>query len=165
MFQQIPGPLQGSITVISDRGKCANSRITGEQSVETQYLGFIQWVSRCNTLVVVVVASTRCFCILIVSAVRNYVNCMTIVIRNYIYYILSTAETVKIAGYFAIAGTLSLAVFCVLSIVQLAMIVSKEKVVFAYSKTVVTKLVFAFAASKYTMHNMIILFSHDISPV
>lgn len=90
---------------------------------------------------------------------------MTIVIRNYIYYILSTAETVKIAGYFAIAGTLSLAVFCVLSIVQLAMIVSKEKVVFAYSKTVVTKLVFAFAASKYTMHNMIILFSHDISPV
>lgn len=56
-------------------------------------------------------------------------------------------ETVKIAGYFAIAGTLSLAVFCVLSIVQLAMVVSKEKVVFAYSKTVVTKLVFAFAAT------------------
>jgi len=58
-------------------------------------------------------------------------------------------ETVKVAGYFAIAGTLSLAVFCILSIVQLAMVVSKEKVVFAYSKTVVTKLVFAFAASKY----------------
>lgn len=60
-------------------------------------------------------------------------------------------ETVKVAGYFAIAGTLSLAVFCILSIVQLAMVVSKEKVVFAYSKTVVTKLVFAFAASKYIM--------------
>lgn len=59
-----------------------------------------------------------------------------------------STETVKVAGYFAIAGTLSLAVFCVLSIVQLAMVVSKEKVVFAYSKTVVTKLVFAFAASK-----------------
>lgn len=58
---------------------------------------------------------------------------------------------VKVAGYFAIAGTLSLAVFCILSIVQLAMVVSKEKVVFAYSKTVVTKLVFAFAASKYIM--------------
>ncbi|XP_015365211.1 PREDICTED: uncharacterized protein LOC107162715 [Diuraphis noxia] len=56
-------------------------------------------------------------------------------------------ETVKIAGYFAIADTLSLAVFCILSIVQLAMVVSKEKVVVAYSKTVVTKLVFAFAAT------------------
>lgn len=60
-----------------------------------------------------------------------------------------STETVKIAGYFAIVGTLSLAVFCILSIVQLAMVVSKEKVVIAYSKTVVTKLVFAFAASKY----------------
>ncbi|KAL4104867.1 hypothetical protein QTP88_020143 [Uroleucon formosanum] len=56
-------------------------------------------------------------------------------------------ETVKIAGYFAIVGTLSLAVFCILSIVQLAMVVSKEKVVVAYSKTVATKLVFAFAAT------------------
>ncbi|CAI6355636.1 unnamed protein product [Macrosiphum euphorbiae] len=56
-------------------------------------------------------------------------------------------EMVKIAGYFAIAGTLSLAVFCILSIVQLAMVVSKEKVVVAYSKTVATKLVFAFAAT------------------
>lgn len=61
-------------------------------------------------------------------------------------------ETVKIAGYFAIVGTLSLAVFCILSIVQLAMVVSKEKVVVAYSKTVATKLVFAFAASKYIIH-------------
>jgi len=59
---------------------------------------------------------------------------------------------VKIAGYFAMAGTLSLAVFCILSIVQLAMVVSKEKVVVAYSKTVATKLVFAFAASKYIIH-------------
>ncbi|XP_025417749.1 uncharacterized protein LOC112688658 [Sipha flava] len=56
-------------------------------------------------------------------------------------------ETVRIAGYFAITGTLSLAIFCILSIVQLAMVVSKEKVVIAYSKTVVTKLVFAFAAT------------------
>lgn len=59
----------------------------------------------------------------------------------------ASAETVRIAGYFAIAGTLSLAAFCVLSIIQLAMVVSKEKVVFAYGRTVVTKLVFAFAAS------------------
>ncbi|VVC28801.1 Hypothetical protein CINCED_3A007572 [Cinara cedri] len=56
-------------------------------------------------------------------------------------------ETVRIAGYFAIAGTLCLAVFCLLSIIQLAMVVSKEKVVLAYSKTVITKLVFAFAAT------------------
>ncbi|XP_050438816.1 uncharacterized protein LOC126844572 [Adelges cooleyi] len=56
-------------------------------------------------------------------------------------------DTVRIAGFFALAGTLSLAVFCVLSIVQLAMVVSREKVVIPYSKTVVTKLVFAFAAT------------------
>ncbi|XP_050527076.1 uncharacterized protein LOC126897482 [Daktulosphaira vitifoliae] len=56
-------------------------------------------------------------------------------------------ETVRIAGYFALFGTFSLAVFCVLSIIQLAMIVSREKVVIAYSKTIISKLVFAFAAT------------------
>jgi hypothetical protein len=72
---------------------------------------------------------------------------------------LST-ETVRIAGYFAITGTLSLAIFCILSIVQLAMVVSKEKVVIAYSKTVVTKLVFAFAASKYTKRTLLFLLTY-----
>lgn len=71
----------------------------------------------------------------------------------------------KTAGYFAIAGTLCLAVFCVLSIIQLAMVVSKEKVVLAYSKTVVTKLVFAFAASN-SRHEQIyrndVLFTYAI---
>jgi len=58
-----------------------------------------------------------------------------------------STETVKIAGYFAAVGTLSLAIFCILSIIQLAMVVSKEKVVFAYSKTVITKLIFAFTGT------------------
>lgn len=77
-----------------------------------------------------------------------------------------STETVKVAGYFAIAGTLSLAVFCILSIVQLAMVVSKEKVVFAYSKTVVTKLVFAFAASKlYTRRLCCAIFDQRVNVI
>lgn len=60
-----------------------------------------------------------------------------------------STETVRIAGYFAVAGSICLALFCILSVIQLSMVVSKDKVVFSYSKTIVTKLIFAFAGSTH----------------
>lgn len=47
---------------------------------------------------------------------------------------------VKIAGYIAAAGTCLLAVFCVFSVLQLSMIVSKDRVVLSYSFVVMAKL-------------------------
>lgn len=135
--------LQESIVVILDHGKCANNRTTDEQNVETRYPGFILWVSNHVRIVF------RRIPLWHVGTL--YVNRLLINYNNIIVWCF-LIEMVKIAGYFAIAGTLSLAVFCILSIVQLAMVVSKEKVVVAYSKTVASKLVFAFAASKYIVH-------------
>ncbi|KAK7582189.1 hypothetical protein V9T40_013634 [Parthenolecanium corni] len=50
---------------------------------------------------------------------------------------------VRISGYFAIAGVLLLGIFCVLSVLHLAMVVSKEKVVMKFKSAVMAKLVFS----------------------
>ncbi|XP_039279094.1 uncharacterized protein LOC111051995 [Nilaparvata lugens] len=50
---------------------------------------------------------------------------------------------VKVSGYMASASTLLLFFFCVLSVLQLAMVTSRDKVVLPYSSAVTTKLVLA----------------------
>jgi len=50
------------------------------------------------------------------------------------------------AGVSAAAATILLGIFCVLSVFQIAMVVSKDKVVMRYSKLVVSKLVLALLA-------------------
>lgn len=59
------------------------------------------------------------------------------------------AATVWIAGIVAAIGVAVLAVFCFLSVLQLAMISSKEKVVMQYSAALIGKLALALLASKY----------------
>lgn len=54
---------------------------------------------------------------------------------------------VRVAGIVAVLGVLILGVFCFLSVIQLAMISSKEKVVMKYSAAVLTKVVLAFIAA------------------
>ena len=54
-----------------------------------------------------------------------------------------------IAGVVASVGVSVLGVFCVLSVLQLAMISSKERVAFKYTHLVMMKLALALLASKY----------------
>ncbi|KAF7284839.1 hypothetical protein GWI33_021482 [Rhynchophorus ferrugineus] len=54
---------------------------------------------------------------------------------------------VWVAGIVAIIGVVSLAIFCFLSVLQLAMISSKEKVVVKYTAAILTKVVLAFIAA------------------
>lgn len=48
---------------------------------------------------------------------------------------------VRISGYLAIAGVILLGIFCVLNVLHLAMIVSREKVVFKFKTAVLIKLI------------------------
>uniref|UniRef100_A0A146KVN9 Uncharacterized protein n=1 Tax=Lygus hesperus TaxID=30085 RepID=A0A146KVN9_LYGHE len=54
---------------------------------------------------------------------------------------------VYLAGLVALGGASVLAIFCILSIIQLAMVVSKEKVVCSYTFVVITKMSLALLAS------------------
>lgn len=56
---------------------------------------------------------------------------------------------VYIAGVVASVGVSILGVFCILSVLQLAMISSKERVGLKYTNLVMTKLALALLASKY----------------
>ncbi|XP_054269293.1 uncharacterized protein LOC128990759 isoform X1 [Macrosteles quadrilineatus] len=56
---------------------------------------------------------------------------------------------VRIAGYMGALGVLCLAAFCVLSVIQLAMIVSKDKVVMKYTAAVTAKLGLALLATMF----------------
>lgn len=50
---------------------------------------------------------------------------------------------VKVAGYFAAMGVIFLALFCLLNVLHLAMVISREKVVFSFQSTIISKLVFS----------------------
>jgi hypothetical protein len=56
---------------------------------------------------------------------------------------------VWVAGLVAAIGVAVLGFFCFLSVVQLAMLSSKEKVMMKYSVVVVTKLALGLLASKF----------------
>lgn len=51
------------------------------------------------------------------------------------------AVAVRISGYFAIAGVISVGIFCALNVLHLAMIVSREKIMLKFKNAVVAKLV------------------------
>ncbi|KAG8311063.1 hypothetical protein J6590_050610 [Homalodisca vitripennis] len=56
---------------------------------------------------------------------------------------------VKLAGYVAALNSLCLAFFCILSIIQLSMIVSKDKVVLKYTSAVTAKLGLALLSTMF----------------
>ncbi|XP_071442170.1 uncharacterized protein [Hetaerina americana] len=58
---------------------------------------------------------------------------------------------VWIAGVLAAAGVAALGIFCIMSVLQLAMVVSKDRVVLSYRTTLLTKLVLALAATLLAM--------------
>lgn len=62
---------------------------------------------------------------------------------------LFIAGAVKIAGIVSLLNALALACFCVLSVIQLSMIVSKDKVVVKYTTAVTAKLCLALLASEW----------------
>ncbi len=53
---------------------------------------------------------------------------------------------VRISGYFAIAGVILLGIVCVLNVLHLAMVVSREKVVLKFKSAVVAKFVLSIIA-------------------
>lgn len=59
---------------------------------------------------------------------------------------------VWVAGIAASIGVAVLGAFCFLSVLQLAMLTSKEKVVMKYSVVVIFKLALGLLASKYLAH-------------
>lgn len=63
--------------------------------------------------------------------------------------VLFIAGAVKIAGIVSLLNALALACFCVLSVIQLSMIVSKDKVVVKYTTAVTAKLCLALLASEW----------------
>ena len=56
---------------------------------------------------------------------------------------------VWIAGLVAAIGVSLLGIFCVLSVFQLAMVMSRERVVMSYSGVVIAKLALVLLASEY----------------
>ena len=62
---------------------------------------------------------------------------------------LPVSVAVWLAGLVAAIGVAILGVFCVLSVFQLAMVTSRERVVMPYSVVVIAKLAFVLLASKY----------------
>lgn len=57
---------------------------------------------------------------------------------------------VWLAGLVAVIAVAILGVFCVLSVFQLAMVMSRERVVMSYSVAVIAKLALVLLASKYS---------------
>lgn len=55
------------------------------------------------------------------------------------------------SGIAIVFSTLFLGIYCILSVIQIAAISSREKIVMKYSSLVVIKLVLAFLGSKYVM--------------
>jgi hypothetical protein len=62
---------------------------------------------------------------------------------------LPVSVAVWLAGLVAAIGVAILGVFCVLSVFQLAMVTSRERVVMPYSVVVIAKLAFVLLAGKY----------------
>jgi len=62
---------------------------------------------------------------------------------------LPVSVAVWLAGLVAATGVAILGVFCVLSVLQLAMVTSRERVVMSYSVVVIAKLAFILLAGKY----------------
>lgn len=66
---------------------------------------------------------------------------------------------VYVSGILAAVSCSLLGVFCILSIIQIAMISSRDKVVMKYKPLVIIKLILCLAASKY---NLIDIFQFTI---
>ena len=62
---------------------------------------------------------------------------------------LPVSVAVWLAGLVAAIGVAIVSLFCVLSVFQLAMVTSRERVVMSYSVVVIAKLAFVLLASKY----------------
>lgn len=58
-----------------------------------------------------------------------------------------------ISGLFAILSSIAFGLFCLLSVIQIAMISSREKVVMSYTSLVMTKMVFALIGGKSLISN------------
>lgn len=60
---------------------------------------------------------------------------------------------VYISGVLAAIGSASLGLFCILSVIQLSMISSRDKVVMSYKPLVIIKLILAIISGKFELHN------------
>ena len=59
------------------------------------------------------------------------------------------SAAVKIAGYFAVVGVIFSAAFCVLNVLHLAMVVSRDKVIMKFKDTVITKFIVSIVTGKF----------------
>lgn len=66
---------------------------------------------------------------------------------HFFFYFLAAA--VQISGWMAVLEVMCLGTFCILSVIQLAMVMQRDKVVLNYSACVITKLVLAVVACKH----------------